>query len=70
MASPYARGMSTVLVSTPQPGVTQLTLNRPEKLNAMNVDLITELHTAFATIATDRSCRAVVLTGAGRGAVR
>src|SRR6476646_9416436 len=67
MASPYARGMSTVLVSSPQTGVTQLTLNRPEKLNAMNVDLITELHAAFATVAADRSCRAVVLTGAGRG---
>jgi enoyl-CoA hydratase len=59
--------MSTVLVSTPQPGVTQLTLNRPEKLNAMNVELITELHAALADVAADRTCRAVVLTGSGRG---
>src|SRR4051794_10163997 len=59
--------MSTVVVSTPQPGVTQLTLNRPEKLNAMNVDLIASLHDTFSAIATDRDCRAVVLTGAGRG---
>ena len=67
MDAPYARGMSTVLVSHPQPGVTQLTLNRPEKLNAMNVELISELHEAFAAVAEDRECRAVVLTGAGRG---
>ncbi|MEY2448212.1 MAG: hypothetical protein QOH79_1688 [Acidimicrobiaceae bacterium] len=59
--------MPTVLISSPHPGVTQLTLNRPEKLNAMNVELVTELHEAFAAVAADRSCRAVVLTGAGRG---
>jgi enoyl-CoA hydratase len=59
--------MPAVLVSAPHPGVTQLTLNRPEKLNAMNAELIDELHDAFASIAADRSCRAVVLTGAGRG---
>src|SRR5207248_1244403 len=59
--------MSTVVISDPQPGVTQLTLNRPEKLNAMNVELISELHDALAAVAADDSCRAVVLTGAGRG---
>lgn len=59
--------MPNVDISTPQEGVTLLTLNRPEKLNAMNVELITELHDAFTAIAADRSCRAVVLTGAGRG---
>ena len=67
MGAPYAREMSTVLVSNPQPGVTQLTLNRPEKLNAMNVELITELHAALTSVAADRECRAVILTGAGRG---
>src|SRR5258705_11584366 len=59
--------MSTVVASSPQPGVTQLTLNRPEKLNAMNVDLITGLIDALDEVARDRSCRVVVLTGAGRG---
>ena len=67
MAAPYAQRMSTVLVSSPRPGVTQLTLNRPEKLNAMNVELISELHAAFAAVAVDHTCRAVILTGAGRG---
>ena len=59
--------MSTVLVTQPQSGVTQLTLNRPEKLNAMNAELIEELHASLDAIARDRSCRVVVVTGAGRG---
>lgn len=59
--------MPTVDISTPQDGVTLLTLNRPEKLNAMNVELITELHDALSGVHADASCRAVVLTGAGRG---
>ena len=44
-----------------------VTMNRPEKLNAMNVELIGGLHDAFDTIAADVDCRAVILTGAGRG---
>ena len=59
--------MAAVLVSQPVDGVTQLTLNRPERLNAMDVGLISELHAALDAIAVDRSCRAVIVTGAGRG---
>jgi enoyl-CoA hydratase len=59
--------MPTVLVTQPQSGVTQLTLNRPEKVNAMNSELIQELHEALDDVARDRNCRVVVLTGAGRG---
>jgi enoyl-CoA hydratase len=59
--------MSTVLITQPASGVTQITLNRPERLNAMNAELIEELHGALDDIAKDRHCRAVVLTGGGRG---
>lgn len=59
--------MSTVLVSQPADGVTMLTLNRPEKLNAMDVGLVTELHDALGAAGADRACRAIVLTGEGRG---
>ena len=59
--------MSTVELSNPRPGVTLVTLNRPERLNAMNSELISELHAALDGIAADRSCRVVVLTGEGRG---
>jgi enoyl-CoA hydratase len=42
-----------------------VTLNRAEQRNAMNVDLALALHTELDRLAADRSCRAIVLTGAG-----
>jgi enoyl-CoA hydratase len=59
--------MSVVELSTPIPGVTQITLNRPEKLNAMTSELVALLHEALDTVSVDRDTRVVVLTGAGRG---
>jgi enoyl-CoA hydratase len=60
--------MSTpLLVEEPSEHVRVLTLNRPEQLNAMTSELCVALHEELRRIATDRSCRAVVLTGAGRG---
>jgi enoyl-CoA hydratase len=56
-----------VLVEDPAPHVRRLTLNRPEQLNAMTAELCEELHGEVRRIAADRSCRAVILTGAGRG---
>src|SRR5262245_37312216 len=46
--------------------VALLTLNRPEKLNALNDELIGALMAALDGIELDRSVRAVVITGAGR----
>jgi enoyl-CoA hydratase len=59
--------MSTLLVDEPVPGVTRITLNRPDRLNAMNAELIGDLHAALDAVAEDPSCRVVVLTGSGRG---
>jgi enoyl-CoA hydratase len=59
--------MASVTIEQPEDGVTVITLDRPAKLNAMDVGLISELHDALDGIATDRACRAVILTGAGRG---
>ena len=56
-----------VLVDEPAAHVTQLTLNRPEQLNAMTSELCEALHEQLRRIAIERSCRAVILTGAGRG---
>jgi enoyl-CoA hydratase len=53
--------------SEPQPGVVLLTLNRPEKLNAMTAELVEQLHRHLDELAVDHSARVVVLTGAGRG---
>ena len=44
-----------------------VTLNRPEKLNAMNLDLLDRLADALQRLADDADVRCVVLTGAGRG---
>jgi enoyl-CoA hydratase len=59
--------MSTLLVDRPLDGVSRITLNRPERLNAMNAELIGSLHDALTDIAADTSCRVVLLTGSGRG---
>jgi 2-(1,2-epoxy-1,2-dihydrophenyl)acetyl-CoA isomerase len=51
----------------PQDGWCRLTLNRPAKLNAVNAGMLSRLLTAIDGAEADPSCRAVVLTGAGRG---
>ncbi len=48
-------------------GIVQLTLHRPEKLNALNRALQSALRETLLAIAEDDSVRAVILTGAGRG---
>jgi 2-(1,2-epoxy-1,2-dihydrophenyl)acetyl-CoA isomerase len=48
-------------------GVATITLNRPERLNAMNAELLEEALEAVEAAASDDSVRAVILTGAGRG---
>jgi enoyl-CoA hydratase len=56
-----------VLAEDIAPHVRLVKLNRPEQLNAINVDLCTSLHLELERTAADRSCRAIVLTGEGRG---
>ena len=48
-------------------GILWLTLNRPEKLNALTFPLLAELLGVFQQTRKDRSVRCVVITGAGRG---
>jgi enoyl-CoA hydratase len=59
--------MSTVQRSELGPGVALLTMDRPERLNALNRDLVEDLHAALDAVAADATVRVVVLTGAGRG---
>lgn len=51
----------------PRPDIAVLTLNRPEKLNALSYDLVQDLHATLDAIRDNNECRVVVLTGAGRG---
>jgi enoyl-CoA hydratase/carnithine racemase len=46
--------------------VATITLNRPERLNALTFETYTELRDAFRNLDTDPEVRAIVLTGAGR----
>ena len=46
--------------------VATITLNRPEKLNAFNMDMMSEIDMAFDEAAKDKTVRAIILTGAGR----
>ena len=56
-----------LLVSS-ENGTTQLTINRPDKLNALNRDTIKELHQAFKNADGDASVKTIILTGSGEKA--
>jgi len=47
--------------------IATLTLNRPEKLNALNPQMFVELVHAFRKVNQDDDIRVLVITGAGRG---
>jgi methylglutaconyl-CoA hydratase len=55
----------TKIVSETRDGIARITLNRPEKRNALDGELISELKQALASSAEDPQCRVVLLTGAG-----
>jgi len=59
--------MSFVLVDHPREHITLVTLNRPERMNAMAFDVMIPLRDTLREISLDNSCRVVVITGAGHG---
>jgi len=59
--------MAAVEFSTPGPGIGVITLNRPERMNAINREWIDDFHAICDALVNDRSAHAVVLTGAGKG---
>ena len=59
--------MDNPVVVERREGWHKLTLNRPDKLNALNPDLLAGLTAALDAAESDPSCRALLLTGAGRG---
>ena len=56
----------TVLSQLDDGGVRTITLNRPERLNAMNRTLIDDVATAFDDAHRDAATKAIIFTGAGR----
>lgn len=57
---------SPILVDT-HPGYRVITLNRPDKLNAFNEEMHLALRRAIDAAEADETCRALMITGAGRG---
>src|SRR5712672_3189825 len=55
------------LLETTENGIATLTLNRPERLNALSPAMTSGLKEALERLSTDRDCGAIVITGAGRG---
>lgn len=49
-------------------GVRTVTVDRPEKLNALNAEVLASLDAAFAAAASDAALRCVIVTGAGEKA--
>jgi len=58
----------TLLVEHRDPGYLLITLNRPDKLNALNIRLIEELHGVIADVSRDTTIGGVIITGAGEKA--
>jgi enoyl-CoA hydratase len=59
--------MSFVLIDRPRPQVTLVTLNRPERMNAMAFDVMIPFREALEEMSHDNDTRIVVVTGAGDG---
>jgi len=67
MSAHAGASASGVLLQSLDKGVLALTLNRPERFNAFNLELHAALAAALNRARDDEGCRAVLLTGAGKG---
>jgi len=59
--------MDTTVLFEKENGIAVITLNRPERRNALNQDLLKNLYDCIDAVASDVDIRAAVLTGAGPG---
>ncbi|HEX4696621.1 MAG TPA: enoyl-CoA hydratase/isomerase family protein [Candidatus Udaeobacter sp.] len=57
--------MSVVLIEKQSPQITVLTLNRPERRNALTLELLTQLSAAIKAASDDSQTRVIILRGAG-----
>jgi 2-(1,2-epoxy-1,2-dihydrophenyl)acetyl-CoA isomerase len=60
-------GMEQPILVTKADGYRVITFNRPEKLNAFNERMNLDLQAALSDADQDATCRAIMITGAGRG---
>lgn len=57
--------MYSTLLAALDNGIYTITINRPDKLNALNKDVFTDLNTALDEIETNPAIKSVIITGAG-----
>jgi enoyl-CoA hydratase len=57
----------TMRLTEPEPGIALLTLARPDRLNAISLQLLDEFHRVLDELETHPTARVLVLTGEGRG---
>lgn len=61
------RPFGTLLVEDPEPGIRTVTLNRPDRYNAMTGEMFGDLERMAVEAGHEDTLRAVIVTGAGRG---
>jgi enoyl-CoA hydratase len=60
-------GVAFVVLEHPRPGIALITLNRPERMNAMAFDVMIPFRETLEAVSADNSVRIAVITGAGHG---
>lgn len=60
-----SQSFDTIIIETDDDGIATIQINRPNKLNALNDDVLNELADAFKSIQVDEDIEAIVVTGAG-----
>jgi len=58
---------TTLIFKEAEPGIGIITMNRPERLNAINPAMLQDFETLFAALAHEETIRVLILTGAGKG---
>ncbi len=61
------RKYQTFIFTEIEPRVGLVTLNRPDQLNAINVEMLNEFEDMFAVLSKDDAIRILIVTGSGRG---
>ncbi|MGM0545918.1 MAG: enoyl-CoA hydratase/isomerase family protein [Bacteroidota bacterium] len=60
-----SQSYNTITLKTDEQGIVTVTINRPQKLNALNDEVLNELADAFKAIQIDEAIKAVIATGTG-----
>jgi enoyl-CoA hydratase len=64
---PENREYGPIIFEIKEPGIGVATFNRPDKLNAINMDMIEGLDSMFSDLMNDSDIRVLIITGSGRG---